>query len=175
MAKAAQRCRLHQVQRTMLEIVNQLDGFDSRGNVKARTETSCGPCEEGVETWQWKRWSVQSIWLYRIFRQLTGCPCFKPCSIVFLQQKTFILHLRIRHGRSFSPVQVLMATNRPDTLDPALLRPGRAMAQGAFCAEHRLRSRWKRFGAPKPGSWGSLEEWHGLVHGIVCDEEGGGC
>lgn len=43
-----------EVQRTMLEIVNQLDGFESRGNVKC-----------------------------------------------------------------------LMATNRPDTLDPALLRPGR--------------------------------------------------
>ena len=44
----------NEVQRTMLEIVNQLDGFESRGNVK-----------------------------------------------------------------------VLMATNRPDTLDPALMRPGR--------------------------------------------------
>jgi len=44
----------NEVQRTMLELVNQLDGFDSRGNVK-----------------------------------------------------------------------ILMATNRPDTLDPALLRPGR--------------------------------------------------
>lgn len=44
----------NEVQRTMLEIVNQLDGFDNRGNIK-----------------------------------------------------------------------VLMATNRPDTLDPALLRPGR--------------------------------------------------
>lgn len=43
-----------EVQRTMLELINQLDGFDSRGNVK-----------------------------------------------------------------------VLMATNRPDTLDPALMRPGR--------------------------------------------------
>lgn len=44
----------HEVQRTMLEIINQLDGFDARGNIK-----------------------------------------------------------------------ILMATNRPDTLDPALLRPGR--------------------------------------------------
>jgi 26S proteasome regulatory subunit T1 len=44
----------HEVQRTMLEIVNQLDGFEARGNIK-----------------------------------------------------------------------VIMATNRPDTLDPALLRPGR--------------------------------------------------
>jgi len=44
----------NEVQRTMLEIVNQLDGFDTRGNIK-----------------------------------------------------------------------VLMATNRPDTLDPALVRPGR--------------------------------------------------
>ncbi|KAF8819266.1 putative 26S proteasome regulatory subunit 7 [Cardiosporidium cionae] len=44
----------HEVQRTMLEIVNQLDGFEARGNIK-----------------------------------------------------------------------VLMATNRPDTLDPAILRPGR--------------------------------------------------
>merc|ERR1719454_1573725 len=44
----------NEVQRTMLEIVNQLDGFDARGNIK-----------------------------------------------------------------------VLMATNRPDTLDPALTRPGR--------------------------------------------------
>ena len=44
----------NEVQRTMLEIVNQLDGFDARGNIK-----------------------------------------------------------------------VLMATNRPDTLDPGLIRPGR--------------------------------------------------
>lgn len=44
----------NEVQRTMLELINQLDGFDARGNIK-----------------------------------------------------------------------VLMATNRPDTLDPALLRPGR--------------------------------------------------
>ncbi len=49
----------NEVQRTMLELINQLDGFDARGNIK-----------------------------------------------------------------------VLMATNRPDTLDPALLRPGRLDSQG---------------------------------------------
>ena len=52
----------NEVQRTMLEIVNQLDGFDSRGNVK-----------------------------------------------------------------------VLMATNRPDVLDPALIRPGRIDRKIEYC------------------------------------------
>ena len=55
----------NEVQRTMLEIVNQLDGFDSRGNIK-----------------------------------------------------------------------VLMATNRPDTLDPALLRPGRLDRKAGFVHVH---------------------------------------
>lgn len=52
----------NEVQRTMLELINQLDGFDPRGNVK-----------------------------------------------------------------------VLMATNRPDTLDPALMRPGRLDRKVEFC------------------------------------------
>ena len=64
-----------QVQRTMLELINQLDGFDPRGNIK-----------------------------------------------------------------------VLMATNRPDTLDPALMRPGRL-------------DRKVEFGLP------DLEVWFG-VHGL---------
>ena len=34
-----------QVQRTMLEIVNQLDGFDSRGNVKAPVGSSSPVCD----------------------------------------------------------------------------------------------------------------------------------
>lgn len=31
----------NEVQRTMLEIVNQLDGFDARGNVKVGAERGC--------------------------------------------------------------------------------------------------------------------------------------
>lgn len=58
----------NEVQRTMLELINQLDGFDPRGNIKVGLSLTV------VVT---------------------------------------------------SSVQVLMATNRPDTLDPALIRPGR--------------------------------------------------
>ena len=57
------------MQRTMLELINQLDGFDPRGNIKVSIAHS---------------------------------------------------FLSLSH-----PLQVLMATNRPDTLDPALVRPGR--------------------------------------------------
>ncbi len=32
----------NEVQRTMLEIVNQLDGFDARGNIKVRAHDSAG-------------------------------------------------------------------------------------------------------------------------------------
>ena len=58
-----------EIQRTMLELLNQLDGFDSRGDVKV--------------------------------------------SEIFID--TIILF----------PFQVIMATNRIDSLDPALIRPGR--------------------------------------------------
>ena len=58
-----------EIQRTMLELLNQLDGFDSRGDVKV--------------------------------------------CLIFIG--TIILSL----------FQVIMATNRIDSLDPALIRPGR--------------------------------------------------
>ena len=58
-----------EIQRTLMELLNQMDGFDALGRVKVR-----------------------------------------DCSY----------YLRV-----IARMQTIMATNRPDTLDPALLRPGR--------------------------------------------------
>lgn len=67
----------NEVQRTMLELINQLDGFDPRGNIKVLMATNRSVCSEQEES--------------------------------RLNALTF----------------ALVSSSRPDTLDPALLRPGR--------------------------------------------------
>ncbi|KAE9453340.1 hypothetical protein C3L33_14758, partial [Rhododendron williamsianum] len=97
----------NEIQRTMLEIVNQLDGFDARGNIKVLMATN-----RLVGWW----WSAGFI-LVTLLDVCSGCDGEKygrrGSSHEYVEFTSACLHC------------ALLLLFRLDTLDPALLRPGR--------------------------------------------------
>lgn len=176
-----------EVQRTMLEIVNQLDGFDARGNIKASPGSSCGQqpaCARAPSfCGQQPACARAPASCGQLACARAPLPCGQPACVHALASCGQPVCLPRSAGRAAalpatctwqapnaccvcpaaaaSPatcssqgfaraarpaarlpallptdpaclpihpcpaLQVLMATNRPDTLDPALLRPGR--------------------------------------------------
>lgn len=86
-----------EIQRTMLELLNQLDGFDERGDVKVRSpgrDLHCVPV---------------------LTDPTTASSTHPHAPVTDVTQ----------HFMPFCSTQVIMATNKIESLDPALIRPGR--------------------------------------------------
>ncbi len=121
-----------EVQRTMLELLNQLDGFEPTQNIKV------------------------------------------PICLLFLDEFLYLLGL--------SCTQIIMATNRIDILDPALLRPGRIDRKIEFPApneaarEHILRIHSRKMnlmrGIDLPKIAAQLGTANGAECKAVCTEAG---
>ena len=109
----------NEVQRTMLELINQLDGFDPRGNIKVLMATNRSG---GVSSLM----SLFHVGVDSILCIIVWCLCSMlewslfhvgavsiPCLWCLYSMYVYII------------VWCLYSMCRPDTLDPALLRPGR--------------------------------------------------
>jgi 26S proteasome regulatory subunit T1 len=114
----------NEVQRTMLEIVNQLDGFDARGNIKVFMATN--------------RYLVFPLFYIQLFdvimkvSQLSAFTViFRIIDVIMSAHPLVINRDKIKVALLVSIIMLNFIANglykisRPDTLDPALLRPGR--------------------------------------------------
>jgi 26S proteasome regulatory subunit T1 len=115
----------NEVQRTMLEIVNQLDGFDDRGNIKVLMATN-------------RYYLVFPFFYIQLFdvimkvSQLSAFTViFRIIDVIMSAHPLVINRDKIKVALLVSIIMLNFIANglykisRPDTLDPALLRPGR--------------------------------------------------
>jgi 26S proteasome regulatory subunit T1 len=115
----------NEVQRTMLEIVNQLDGFDARGNIKVLMATN-------------RYYLVFPFFYIQLFdvimkvSQLSAFTViFRIIDVIMSAHPLVINRDKIKVALLVSIIMLNFIANglykisRPDTLDPALLRPGR--------------------------------------------------